>query len=63
MMMMIMMMMIIDNYDNDDDDDDDDDSSGEPCDRVRGEAGPEPTRRDERGAEGVSGQHYKFELS
>ena len=55
------MMMIIDNYDNDvDDDDDDDNSSGKPCDRVRGEAGPEPTRRDERGAEGVSGQQYKL---
>ena len=54
MAIMVMMMMV---------DDDDDDSSGEPCDRVRGEAGPEPTRRDERGAEGVSGQHYKFELS
>ena len=54
MAMMMMMMTIMMTSDN---------SSGKPCDRVRGEAGPEPTRRDERGAEGVSGQHYKFELS
>ena len=54
MMMVMIMMLTLMTSDN---------SSGKPCHRVRGEAGPEPTRRDERGAEGVSGQQYKFEIS